>query len=427
MKKGLILMTLLFLISYSDSNAQFTRGIYGQTNWLYNWTNFKPKTMVYNAPTNILTGNITANTTLYKRYTYQLVGQVYVTNNAVLNIEAGTVIRGDKETGGALIITKGAKIMARGQVSDPIVFTSNNDDFERKKGDWGGLVILGSAPISKIGGEGILYSTLDPSLGKYGGADKEDYSGILSYVRIEFAGKKVGQNKGLSGLLLAGVGNKTKIENIQISYCGNDSFQTLGGSVALNHLVSFRSNDDDFYFTQGVDCNISNSIAIRHPYSSDNDGSRCLKLESYDSPQNMDFAKPFSKIVASNVTLVNTEANDQGLVKEAIQISENTFLTIENSVVSGFKSPILFGKNIKGSTEDFAKISMKNILVNDCKLAFEAESKTNDFETNFNTVYATAPNKIETKTTSIENLFIQSNIRDEVDYRLKNNTIVAEN
>ena len=233
--------------------------------------------------------------------------------------------------------------MARGQVSDPIVFTSNHDDFERKKGDWGGLVILGSAPISKIGGEGILYSTLDPTYGKYGGVDKDDFSGVLSYVRIEFAGKKLGQNKGLSGLLLAGVGSKTKIDNIQISYSGNDSFQAFGGSVNLNHLVSFRSNDDDFYFTQGVDCNISNSIAIRHPFSSDNDGSRCFKLESYDSPQNMDFSKPFSRILASNVTLVNTEANDQGLVKEAMSISENTFLTVGNSVISGFKSPILFG------------------------------------------------------------------------------------
>jgi hypothetical protein len=427
MKKGLLIMTLLFIISYTDSNAQFTRGIYGQTNWFYNWTNFKPKTVVYNSPTNILTGIISTNTTLYKKYTYQLVGQVYVTNNAVLNIEAGTVIRGDKETGGALIITKGAKIMAKGEVSDPIVFTSNNDDFERKKGDWGGLVILGSAPINRIGGEGILYSTLDPSYGKYGGVNKEESSGVLNYVRIEFAGKKVGQNKGLSGLLLAGVGSKTKIENIQISYCGSDSFQTLGGAVALNHLVSFRSNDDDFYFSQGVDCTITNSIAIRHPFSSDNDGSRCLKLESYDSPQNMDYSKPFSKILASNITLVNTEANEQGLVKEAISVSENTFLTVENSVISGFKSPILFGKNIKSTKEDLAKISLKNILVNDCKLAYETENRTSDFDSVFTSVFTTIPNKIETKSATIETLFIQSNIKEEADYRLKNNTVVAEN
>lgn len=427
MKKGLLIMTLLFIISYTDSNAQFTRGIYGQTNWFYNWTNFKPKTVVYNSPTNILTGIISTNTTLYKKYTYQLVGQVYVTNNAVLNIEAGTVIRGDKETGGALIITKGAKIMAKGEVSDPIVFTSNNDDFERKKGDWGGLVILGSAPINRIGGEGILYSTLDPSYGKYGGANKEESSGVLNYVRIEFAGKKVGQNKGLSGLLLAGVGSKTKIENIQISYCGSDSFQTLGGAVALNHLVSFRSNDDDFYFSQGVDCTITNSIAIRHPFSSDNDGSRCLKLESYDSPQNMDYSKPFSKILASNITLVNTEANEQGLVKEAISVSENTFLTVENSVISGFKSPILFGKNIKSTKEDLAKISLKNILVNDCKLAYETENRTSEFDSVFASVFTTIPNKIETKSATIETLFIQSNVKEETDFRLKNNTVVAEN
>ncbi len=427
MKKGLIIITLLAIVSYSDANAQFTRGIFGQTNWMYNWTNFKPKTTVYKAPTSILTGNITTNMTLSKKYTYQLVGQVYVTNNAVLTIEAGTVIRGDKDSGGTLIITKGSKIYAKGQVSDPVVFTSNNDDFERRKGDWGGLVILGSAPISKVGGEGVLYSALDPTIAKYGGDLKDDDSGSLSYVRIEFAGKKTGVNRGISGLLLAGVGNKTKISNVQVSYCGNDSFQALGGNVALSRMISFRSNDDDFYFSQGVDCNLSNSIAIRHPFSSDNEGSRCFKVESYDAPQNMDFSKPFSKVVATNVTLVNSEANEQGLVKEAIRISDNAFLTVENTVISGFKSSLMFGKNIKGTPEELSKVVLKNILVNDCKSVFEAVNNSADFESNFATAFSTESNKIETKSLTIENLFIQSNVKEEVDYRLKNNTVVAEN
>ena len=427
MKKIAILITLI-LVGYSQVNAQYTKGIYGQSNWLRNWTEFKPTNTVYNAPTNILTGNITANTTLYKKYTYQLVGQVYVTNNAILSIEPGTVIRGDKQSIGTLIITKGAKLMARGSATDPIVFTSNNNDYERKPGDWGGIVILGDAPINKIGGESIIDYSFNTMMAKYGGANAEDNSGIMTYVRIEFAGKQADQNKILGGLTLAGVGNKTKIESVQVSFSSHGSFQGLGGSVRLNNLVSFRSVDDDFYFSQGIDCKIANSLAVRHPYSSSNEGSRCFEVESYDIPQNADFGKPFSKVVASNVTMVNTEDNDQGLIKEAVKIRENTAFTLDNSVVSGFSSVVLFDKKISATAADFSKIHLKKLLINGCKKTFEGEmDKSSSFETAANSHYLTAANKIDVKNDSIENTFTQVNFREEVDFRLKNKTVVAEN
>lgn len=424
MKKTAILISL-FIIAYSQVNAQYAKGIYGQNNWLRNWTEFKPKSSTYNSPTNILTGLISTNTTLYKRYTYQLVGQVYVTNNAILSIEPGTVIRGDKA--GTLIITKGAKLMAKGLATDPIVFTSNNNDVERKPGDWGGIVILGDAPINKMGSEGVIDYTFNPMLSKYGGANKEDNSGVMSFVRIEFAGKLADQNKVLGGLALAGVGNKTKLEYIQISYSSHSSFQAVGGTLQLNNLVSFRSVDNDFYFTQGTDSKISNSLAVRHPYSSSNEGSRCFEVESYDIPQNADFTKPFSKVVASNITMVNAEENDQGLIKEAIKVKENTFFTLDNSIVFGFSSVVLFDKKINKTAADFSKIELKKLLISACSKTFESElDKSPSFEAIANGYYMTAANEIDIKNDTIE-MFTQSNFREEVDFRLKNKTVVAKN
>ena len=427
MKKIGILITLI-LVGYTQVYAQFTKGISGDSNWLRNWTDFKPTNTVYNAPTNILTGIISTNTTLYKKYTYQLVGQVYVTNNAVLNIESGTVIRGDKQSTGTLIITKGAKLVARGSATDPIVFTSNNNDYERKPGDWGGIVILGDAPINKIGGEAMIDYSFNTLYAKYGGANIEDNSGMMSYVRIEFAGKQADKNKILGGLTMAGVGNKTKIENVQVSFSSHGSFQGLGGTVRLNNLVSYRSIDDDFYFSQGINCRLTNSLAVRHPYSSSNNGSSCFEVESYDIPQNVDFSKPFTKVVASNITMVNTEDNNQGLVKEAIMIRENAAFTLDNSVVSGFSSVVLFDKKIYMKAADLSKIKLKKLLINGCKKTFEGEdNKSTSYETAANVYFMNVANQNEVKNDTNENVFIQSSLREEVDFRLKNKTVVAEN
>src|SRR6187431_3225719 len=111
MKNKLFVLIIIF-ISIIPLNAQQTKGITGDTNWFANWTNFKPATTDYNEATQLLAGKISYNMTLTRNNVYQLMGTVYVTNGAVLTIEPGTVIRGDKESCGTLVITKGSKIMA---------------------------------------------------------------------------------------------------------------------------------------------------------------------------------------------------------------------------------------------------------------------------------------------------------------------------
>ncbi|MET0946026.1 MAG: hypothetical protein ABWY22_11495, partial [Flavobacterium sp.] len=150
MKTKLPIAILTLLSSFFIQAQQQPKGITGTSNWMSNWTTFNPAKIEYNEATNIIAGTIDKDTRLTKRNTYQLVGVVYVTNNATLTIEPGTVIRGDDKTCGTLVITNGAKIVAEGLETDPIVFTSNKEIAERKPGDWGGIIILGKAPINTI-------------------------------------------------------------------------------------------------------------------------------------------------------------------------------------------------------------------------------------------------------------------------------------
>ncbi|MEO8235642.1 MAG: hypothetical protein ABI549_09535 [Flavobacterium sp.] len=420
MKKTLT--TVILLISLFSLNAQEINGIVGSENWFNNWTNFKPKTTEYSEPTQIISGVINENVTLYKKNTYILMNVVYVTNNAILNIEPGTIIRGDYDTCGTLVITKGAKIIAEGTETDPIVFTSNKEVSERKPGDWGGIIILGDAPINKFGGIGNLDFNLNPKYNFYGGLNSESNSGKLKYLRIEFSGRKLNALKELNGLSLAGVGNKTKIEYVQISFSNDDSFESYGGDIIFNNLISFRATDDDFDFTQGTQCNISNSIAIRYPFSSDVSRSRCFEVDSYDKIENYDLSKKLTKIVANNMTLINNEDNNQGLVKEAIYVKNDTFFELKNSVVSGFNQFLLLeDKAVLNS--NLEKLKFHSILINDSKYNVQLESGiiNNLIEEKIvNNV-----NNIQILKFNREDLFVESDVKKNPDFRLKSNNIIS--
>jgi hypothetical protein len=421
--KTSIQIIIITILSTFFLQAQQQKGIIGTSNWMNNWTNFKPANIEYNEATNIIAGTIDKDTKLTKRNTYQLVGIVYVTNNAVLTIEPGTVIRGDDKTCGTLVIANGSKIIAEGSETDPIIFTSNKGTTERKPGDWGGIIILGKAPINKLGGIATLPFNLDEMLNHYGGQDPEDNSGILKYVRIEYSGRKLSALKELNGLSLAGVGRKTVLSNIQISYSNDDSFECYGGDLNMNNLISYRTTDDDFDFTQGAQINISNSIAIRHPFSSDISGSRCFEVDSYDKIDNTDMTKKMTKINANNITLVNLEENNQGLVRESAHIGENTFFNLTNSVVSGFAPFVLLNGNIGNGNDNLSKITLKNIIANNCNGGITSESLSND--AGIKNWYSNPEFAIESTKIKSDELFLTPNIKGNPDFRIKLNNAVA--
>jgi hypothetical protein len=423
MKTKLQIAILTLLSSFFLQAQQEPKGIIGNTNWMSNWANFKPANTEYNEATNIIAGNIDKDTKLLKRNTYQLVGVVYVTNNATLTIEPGTVIRGDDKTCGTLVITNGAKIMAEGLETDPIVFTSNKEIAERKPGDWGGLIILGKAPINTLGGLHTLPFDLEPMLNHYGGQDPEDNSGILKYVRVEYAGRKLSSLKELNGISLAGVGKKTVLSNIQVSYSNDDSFESYGGNLILNNLISYRTTDDDFDFTQGVQCTITNSIAIRHPFSSDVSGSRCFEVDSYDKIGNTDMSKKLTKIDATNITLVNLEENNQGLVRESVYVRENTYFNLSNSIISGFTPFVLLEGTIGDGEVNLSKISFKNLVINNCNGGITSESGSGNPA--IQRYYGNPAFFLDYTKLKNNELFAMPNIKGNPDFRMNQNNAIA--
>lgn len=415
MKKFIIVI----LVSFFSKNlvGQSNVGIVGDTNWTNLWTNFNPKNTEYNEATEILVGDITQNVTLYKKNVYTLKGIVTVKNNAILTIEAGTVIKSDIEDLSALIITKSAKIIANGSETDPIVFTSSKPNGQRKAGDWGGIIVMGNAPTNVINNQASL-DFISPNIsGLYGGTDINSDSGILNYVRIEFAGKKLNTNKDFNGLSIAGVGKKTVLNNIQVSFSDDDSIEVYGGNVFLNNLVSYKATDDDFDFTQGVQATISNSLALRNPYISSPTISRCLEIENYIVRENTDYSKPNTNIYASNITLINTETKDTGLVKEAIYITEGCALTFLNSVIHGFNQGFIFEDKIS-ENNGLSKIKIENIIFNGCKVVSKFETLTDEID--FNDKFV-----IERKI--LADLVREPNFKKTIDFRVKNNSAVVFN
>lgn len=421
--------TILLFFVIGSVFAQQEKGIIGYNNWLNNWTEFKPKKINYGEPTQILSGDITSNTKLTKRNIYLLLGDVFVTDSTTLTIEPGTVILGDYKTKGSLIIANGSKIIAEGTQTDPIIFSSNSSN--KKKGDWGGLFVLGNAPINNSGSTSAIDYGLKPtSLGStsYGGDDINSNSGVLRYVRVEYAGKRTKAYGYYNGLTLAGIGKKTIIENVMVSYSAGNSFSILGGNVTLDKLVSFRSSKTDYKFNFGAQVNIFNSLAIRSPYVSSSKGALCMHIESYDDLKEVDFSKKLTAVNAENLTLINVSEDlnsdiKLGLVQEGIYIGKDASFSFNKSVISGFNPAVVLDEKISINNENLEKINFSRTYFNNCNgnIFVDNNSNNEDLESwygsrAFNNVYSKAPDS--------ETFIDASNSRNP-DFRLRINRIIA--
>ncbi len=181
---------------------------------------------------------------------YRLRGVVFVRPGASLTIEPGTTIVGDRETRGTLVVQPGGRVFAEGSPARPIVFTSEAPAGERRAGDWGGVLLLGRAPINLRAAAGARVEGLAGG-GEFGGDDPEDSSGALRYVRVEYAGVELAPNNETNGLTLAGVGRGTVIDHVQVRRPVDDCFEFFGGTVDARHLVCQDPGDDAFDWDLG--------------------------------------------------------------------------------------------------------------------------------------------------------------------------------
>jgi hypothetical protein len=293
---------------------------------------------------NVITGTVSSSR-FYAKGKYVLRGYVYVTEGATLTFEAGSVIQSDITEKGALIIERGGRLIADGKANNPIVFTSGKPIGQRAPGDWGGIIMLGKAPTNRPLDPG---PTVEGGVGrKYGGTDPNDESGILRYVRIEFAGIAAEPGSEINGLTLGGVGAGTIIENVQVSFGNDDAYEFFGGTVNAKNLIAFATADDDFDFDFGYIGKIQFAISMRKPdfvgngIESDNDGSGTT-------------ATPFTRPQLSNFTFVGTN-NAAGTASNhnyANRWRRRTQFVLRNSILVGYQKGG-FAVESKGAWDEY--------------------------------------------------------------------------
>jgi hypothetical protein len=198
-----------------------------------------------------LNDDITTDTTFTANNIYVIprLKQLFVQPGATLTIEPGTEIRG--EQGSILVITRGARILADGTVDDPILMTTAQPPGQKTRGFWGGLLVLGSAPINNntLSDPPSTEATFEAFTsaipeGKFGGTNAADDSGVLRYVRIEFAGYNFVSDREFNNLTLCGVGTGTTIDYVQVHAGSDDGIELFGGTVNIRHILSTQNGDD---------------------------------------------------------------------------------------------------------------------------------------------------------------------------------------
>ncbi|WP_046245935.1 T9SS type A sorting domain-containing protein [Hymenobacter terrenus] len=308
-----------------------------------------------------VSGSITApNTTWSRNNIYALSGFVYVRSGAVLTIEPGTIIKGIKSaaTPAALIIEPGAQIIANGTASQPIVFTSNEPAGSRSRGDWGGLVLAGRAPINATGAP-----TIEGGIGTtYGGNLPNDNSGILRYVRIEFPGipLSTAANSEINGLSLYGVGAGTTIEYVQVHSSGDDAFEWFGGNSNARYLIANATTDDDFDTDLGYTGRVQFAVTVRDAAVADVSGSTAFES---DNDQGGSVATPQTAPVFSNVSAFLQGTTLNANYTRALHLRRNTAISIFNSVFTGWPTGLFIdGATSQASATGGSLVLRNNVL-----------------------------------------------------------------
>lgn len=347
------------------------------TDWTSGWANFDPETTVYPATITTVSTDITTNTTWSG--VVRLNNKIYVKNNATLTIAPGTIIRGDKVTQGTLIVTRGAKIIADATAANPIIFTSNEAVGARNEGDWGGLILLGLAKNNQPGGVANIEGIVPTTDSQFGGNFDNDNSGILRYVRIEFAGIALEPNKEVNGITFGSVGSGTVVDYVQVTLSGDDSFEWFGGTVNCKHLIAYRGLDDDFDCDFGYRGKVQFALSIRdkdlYDAPGDSNAFEC------DNDAAGSTAQPKTRPVFSNVTLVGAKGNGTTALpsgekfEKAFRLRRNSAVSVLNSLVTGWEKGIsIEGAPVVANLNGDTMVFVNNILTNFAQPAWSANN-----------------------------------------------------
>ena len=265
------------------------------------------------------------NMTWTKDKIYILTDRLFIKNGQTLTIEPGTRIYGSTNDNGtpenkaddkvgSLIATRGGHLVADGTASEPIVFSSIRElealtgidsPFDADSvvgpmpgpadgGQWGGVILLGNAYISKVDAAGVNRGqdqiegfapagTPDndgdglPDATEYGfdatfPRDDADDSGIVRYVSIRHGGYEFSAAREINGLTLGGVGSGTVIEYVEVFANSDDGIEFFGGTVPTKYILMAFNQDDSFDIDQAYTADNQFWFAIQNPGITDAGG-----------------------------------------------------------------------------------------------------------------------------------------------------------
>jgi len=295
-------------------------------------------------------GNLTGTVNWTSDKIYRLNGFVRVADGAKLYIEPGTLIIGDRESKGTLIVQMGGQIFAEGTVDNPIIMTSENPPGFREPGDWGGLVVCGRAPnnITATTGQPV---ELEGGYGGFHGGDlPNDNSGVIRYVRIEYAGIPINPNEEVNTLTMGSVGSGTVIEYVMASYGLDDAFEWFGGTVDGRYLIAYRGLDDDFDVDLGYSGRVQFGLGIRAAALADQSGSNGFEVDNNGSGS---AAEPFTSGVFANMSIIGPKKTRETPIslqfQHAAQLRRNSRISIYNSYMTGYPSGLYIDDDKAGS------------------------------------------------------------------------------
>jgi hypothetical protein len=279
-------------------------------------------------PVVVATGSVTGTETWSSTNYYVLRGAVFVEEGAVLNIQAGTRIFGEAGSVGTLIVKRGGKLNAIGTRELPIVFSSDQAVGERARGDWGGIIINGRAPLNIPGGEGEG----EADTGVYGGDDPNDDSGTMRYVRVEFAGTEFSPDNELNGIAFQGVGRGGSYSFIQVHMNKDDGLEWFGGTADIKYAVVSNAADDSFDWTFGWTGRAQFLAAHQRGDDADNG------IEADNNEFNNELL-PRANPQIYNMTLCGDPDRNEGAESpRGVLFRRGTAVTFRNFLIFGFKA-----------------------------------------------------------------------------------------
>ncbi|WP_437476709.1 hypothetical protein WME75_26870 [Sorangium sp. So ce1014] len=280
-----------------------------------------------------VTEAISADATWTADKCYLMKGIVFVEAGATLTVEPGTTIMGEKVSLATLVVKPGAKLHAKGTADKPIVFTSQGEEGDRAAGDWGGVILLGEAPINVEGGKSAVEGITGEGT-EYGGDKPEDNSGVLEFVRIEYSGILLSQDNEVNGLTFAGVGSGTTVDHVMVHHTLDDCFEFFGGTVNAKHLICAQNGDDGIDWDLGYVGKLQ-FIAVQQDPSVADDTNGFEGDNDADSSINT----PVSEPTIYNATLCGKN-KDVDKQQYGMLLRHSTKAHIFNTIVTGFEAGV---------------------------------------------------------------------------------------